>query len=359
MPLNPGLVVGCGQMAFAFGTMVFSQIFHFLLRTFSISTVFYITAALLLIPSAVTCTFITWPPPDDDETFGMEDTFLLHEHESSVIPLRKLFTLPVFWCYTSTILASQATFAFYPYFFKLGYAFGNSDEVIVNSFKIILLCSVISHPLIGVIADSLKWGHGRFSIGPKNMMVLFLAMQMVLYLLLIRFSHGGNFGGFVTATCVLYIVLSSGGCGGSLLAREIFGAKNTSLVFGVGAGFGFGFGDFASAELMAIVDSASKSQGATPSRYVPFYMIAILWSFVGMVSCAMMQRYESVPWRTQVCKDGLCACAVCVSRAKKICEFETGYGAIGKPALTVHPEEAEELLPSCSVTKIGSAVRAL
>lgn len=360
MPSHSGLAVGCGQMAFAFGTMVFSQIFQSLLRYFHIDSVFYITAALLFIPSAVSCMFLSWPREPAYEAYGTEDDFLLHEQEAKTISIREMLRLPVFWCYVSTILASQAAFAFYPYFFKLGAAFGSSEQAIVNSFEIVLLVSTISRPFIGVVADKLKWGHGHFSIGPKNMMTLFLFVQMIIFVLMIQFSHSGNFDGFVVAASVIFIVYSSGGCGAALLARDVFGAKNSSLVFGLGAGFGFGFGEFLSGELMSVIDSVNNARGPTQCRYIPFYVIAILWSLIGLVSCAVMQKHGSKLSSLEVRRDSLFPPAADTSQdseARMIFGSYRDYGAVDTSTLTVHLAENEQVSPSFEATEVEIAVR--
>lgn len=349
-------------MAFAFGTMVFSQIFQSLLQYFHIDTVFYITAALLFIPSAVSCVFLSWPREHAYEALETEDEFLLHEREAKTISIREMLRLSMFWHYVSTILASQAAFAFYPYFFKLGAAFGSSEQAIVNSFEIILLVSTLSRPFIGVIADNFKWGHGRFSIGPKNMMMLFLFVQLILFVLMIQFSHSGHFGAFVAAVSVIFIVYSSGGCGAALLARDIFGAKNSSLVFGLGGGFGFGFGEFLSGELMTIVDSVNNEPGATRCRYVPFYVIAMLWSLIGLVSCAMMQKHAGKLCGTEMAMSAPCLAPTGVlqdAEAKRALDFSTDYGAMGKATLIVRVAQNEEVGGSLDTTKVEIAIRAL
>lgn len=299
-PSRPGLLIGTGQLAFGLGGLAFAALFHSLLEHFDIKAVFRIAGTVLFLPSLLSSIFLSWPDHDHSDAEHIEDAFttqeqhkLIERKRQSPISWKNLLLLRTFWCYIIVIMAAQAGFAFYPYFFKIGMSFGFSEAVVVNYFQVALFVSTILRPLGGVMSDSLRWGNGRFAVGPRNAMVVLLLFQIIMFTGLIWVSYNGDFFGFVVATTGVLFVFSAGACGPALMAREIFGAENSSLVFGMGGGIAMGMGEFISGELMAIVDWSNEPDSGGPLKYVKFYVISIVFSLLGLLCCAMMKSYGS------------------------------------------------------------------
>eukprot|EP00177_Eucheuma_denticulatum_P006391 GFKZ01011665.1.p1 GENE.GFKZ01011665.1~~GFKZ01011665.1.p1 ORF type:complete len:542 (+),score=39.02 GFKZ01011665.1:303-1928(+) len=358
-PSRPGLLIGTGQLAFGLGGLTFAAIFHSLVEHFDIKSMFRISGTVLFLPSLLSSIFLSWPHNDQavrPDTESLWNTFTTQEQHKlierkldSPIPWKRLLVLKSFWCYMIIIMAAQSGFAFYPYFFKIGMSFGFSDAAVVGYFQIVLFISTVLRPLGGIMSDSLRWGGGRFSVGPRNTMVVLLLFQIIMFAALIQVSYNVDFFGFVVATAGVLFVFSAGACGPALMAREIFGPENSALVFGMGGGIAMGMGEFISGELMAFVDWSDESEFSGPSKYVDFYAISIVFSVLGLLCCALMQTYGSERAGDQISKPSgdhsLTAVSVRgLDTSDFVSEYDVNdymnYGTVAVPANTSRPHNS-------------------
>lgn len=295
-PDHPGLAVGLGQMSFGLGSIIYNSVFTRLLTHTTVSTTLISSAAVLAVPTAIAAFFLEWPSKHVLHPF---EEFINNSYDASdsevssvSIPLKKLVLLLPFWFYVLAVLGAQAGFAFIPFFFKISHTFKAPLENIIASFDILFLISTIFRPFAGILADSLKLGTGQLSIGSKNMMFLLLFMQMVMFMLLVPISAFENYLGFVFASGIILTIFAAGACGASILARDLFGKHNSSLVYGVGGSIAIGVGEFVSGELMNVIDLSDKV-GTSPNKFNAFYTVCAVWSALGLLSCLMIQKY---PW---------------------------------------------------------------
>lgn len=291
VPTQPGLAIGVGQMSFGFGWIFFSSFFEYLLQHFQCSTAFLITSVFLAVPSAACVMVMKWPCAKRSAEQNVSDVNANRELRNILIPWRRLpFILP-FWNYVGVIFVGQIGYALIPYFFSIGNSFGKSMDEAVTSFEVAILCSTVARPVIGILADSLKWGNGSFSIASKNVISLLFILQMLSFIGLISFSQSSNYTGFVVCASVTFVVFSGIAVEAPILARDMFSPVNSSLVFGVGASIAMGFGEFLAGEMMAAVDSASSIEGFGPAKYDLFYVLSIGICIFGLMFCIMLQKY--------------------------------------------------------------------
>lgn len=290
-PHRPGLAVGLGQMGFGLGSIIYTILFNALLDAFPVTTALYISAVFLTLPVALSVPFLKWP----------ESSQKSHSHrgndanvigEGQVIPWLSLLSVPLFWYYIGTVCALQAPFALIPFFFKVGLSFGANMKVLVACFDVVFLGSTLLRPVAGVLADSLKVGRGCFAMGSKNLMGLLLIVQITFFMILLAVTYIESFAGYVIASGILITVFGGGACGASILARDMFGAQNSSLVFGMGAAIGMGIGEFVSNSLFSFFD-LSHRYGDTASRYSPFHVVCVIWSLLGLICCVHIQRHPA------------------------------------------------------------------
>lgn len=317
-------------MCFGLGCAFFSSFFEYLLRNFRCSTAFLITAAALAAPSASCIGLLKWPSGPGPLQENVSENTLKDEHHL-VIPWTKLPFLLPFWYYVASIFAGQVGYAFIPYFFKIGRSFGKSTDVLVNSFQVAILLSTISRPFVGMLSDSLKWGHGFFGMGSKNVLIILLILQLTAFVCLVSFS---TFLGFVVCSCIVLVVFSGVAVESSILARDMFTPVNSSLVFGFGASIAMGFGEFGTGEIMAAVDNAPAFEVSGASKYHPFYMLSAALSVFGLLSCFMLQKHAPLCCSSEASEflSGVQTCSTMEERERVI-----GKGGILKKSYSSMP----------------------
>lgn len=255
-----------------------------------------IAALVLTVPCLLSALFLEWPPqytssvPNDTLDFDPPETSEIS------LTLSQLPSMPSFWLYTFATVAAQAGFAFIPFYFDMGQAFGAEMSVILATFQISSMLSALCKPFVGLCIDKVKTHRGFFSLGSKNMMLIFMMLQTFSFFLLIPVTVRQNFSQFVLLVGMLLIVFAGSACCPSTLAREQFGNVNSSLILGVGGSLALGLGEFITATLVALsVQCSGNEQG--PLAYIVFYLIAALWSLCGVVSCIFLG-----PSRTHACQ---------------------------------------------------------
>lgn len=293
MPKRQGLAVGCCQMAYGFGPVLFSPIFTAFLTVIGCVNALY-TAAILLSVLGFTCTyFLEWPSSIADDTSGQNGNNLEPYSQGVKIPWRRFPFLLPFWNYMITVFMTQLAYAFYPYFFEIGLTFKQPMYKLVNSFQIANLLGTFARLAAGVLADRMGCGWGPLYSGAKNLMLILLVMQSAACLLLASWSNSNNFTGFSACVGIMFIVFGGGSCDAVVLARDMFSPANSAIVFGIGAGFTIGLGEAFSSALMARVESWMPVAAVKePGSYNMFYLMSALFSFCGFLACLFVERCE-------------------------------------------------------------------
>lgn len=132
-------------------------------------------------------------------------------------------------------------------------------------------------------------------------MTCYLCIQTVAFVCLSKLGVGKEvedvqvmFWQFMMAVMVLVTVMAA--CCGSaaVLARDVFGAENSLVVFGLGSGLGCGAGEGFGTVLMTFAEARAtqSGMGGGGEMYRAFYVAAAVWSFVGMLCIGGLSRCE-------------------------------------------------------------------
>lgn len=117
-------------------------------------------------------------------------------------------------------------------------------QCLVHWYKVIFFVATLTRPFVGILADSFKFGEGIFLIASKNTVAALLLLQTGTFLVLVPISIQGYLYGFLMSMSLIFIVFAAAECVASILARDVFGAENSSLVFAAGGAIGFGIGEY-------------------------------------------------------------------------------------------------------------------
>lgn len=206
-----------------------------------------------------------------------------------------ILMLPTFWQYLLTGLTSGASFAFNPYFYKLGYAFGRQQQELVRLFQITEVVGTLLGVVVAMLTDVLHTKDGYAFSGSRNMSIGFLLVQTVLFIVCAAASSTGLFWTFLSAVCVLKVIMLCHEGIGALLAKDFFGSANTVVVFGFGAGLALGGGEGISAWTMSFLEGLERHfrggvRDLPPDAYNSFYIAASVYSFMGLICATVMAR---------------------------------------------------------------------
>lgn len=300
-----------GQLAWGAGSVSCTQIFSALLANYGVHRALIFSSLLLVILSVPAALFSRYPPhpiqPTVSPHIKTESTFLLPDTSTievdrtvgNSVSWKRVLTFPTFWLYLLTGLTSGASFAFNPYFYKLGQAFGRDQWELVRLFQITEIVGTLLGVAIAVLTDVLHTKDGYLFSGSRNMSIGFLLIQTILFLVCATASSTRSFYTFLFAVCILKVVMLCHEGISALLAKDFFGTANTVIVFGFGAGLALGIGEGLSAWTMSFLESLERhfrggARHLTPDAYNSFYIVAALWSFIGLVCAIVMTRPSEI-----------------------------------------------------------------
>lgn len=229
---------------------------------------------------------VEWPElPCSEEASKSEDDPLLSNHLPDGRPLtwKTLPCLTVFWLYVITLSATQAPYAFFPYFFDIGNSYGVPLHVQVRCFQIVSILSSISRPFFGGICEGLKHADGS-SLASKKAIMAVLASQLFLFLLMIPMSCFESFNVIGGSIMMLY---SGSTCLAVILAREMFGKNNSALVFGMGGSLALGLGGSFSVVMM---EQLAVEVEQFSDDYSNYYWFSLVWTAVGLTAGYFLHR---------------------------------------------------------------------
>lgn len=302
LPKTPGFAVALGQMAFGMGSIVVAWLFDTLVKSVGLNRALVTSAAILGLPTFLAGICVRWPSeqvssPQAESQMSSEELSPILGDGMRKLHWSRLTLTPEFWLYMVAVLSAGASYAFIPYYFKLGARFGASSNTLVKLFQITSVAATLFGMASSVWTEKFRTqGRGGcagfFSSGSKNVMALFLGAQTGLFLVLIPICSSGAFVPFVVVVAVLKMIMAShAGCA-VLLARDMFGEKNGCVVFGVGGGITLGLGEGISAGLMAAVEQWAEGAGYKGSAgdFNAFYVVSAVWSLVGTISVLWLCR---------------------------------------------------------------------
>lgn len=306
-PNHAGLAFGLSQLAFGTSSVTCTQIFSFLIFKLGLHRALILSSAFLCTLSLFPLLFLRYPdtvttPPNTSRLSQdvIDATAVSHESTNGLaIHWKLILCLPTFWLYLITVLTSGVSFAFNPYFYKLGHTFGKSQWELVPWFQATEMTATLMSFFVAMATDVFRKRRGYFYSGSRNFCLLFLFLQVILFAICAASSSYGVFPLYICSVAVLKVVMFCHEGLAALLARDFFGTSNTIIVFGFGAGLALGFGEGLSAWAMSLVETLHRSPGTLiehllPSAYNEFYYAAALWSIIGLVCALLLRRPVSI-----------------------------------------------------------------
>lgn len=299
MPATPGLAVGLAQLSFGTGSILVAWLFNVLIERYGVVYSIIFSGIGMSFLSSVPSFFIAWPSNVsqllDDDVIDGEDEALLScaENKEHHLNWNELMFSFEFGLYIMAVLTAGVSYAFIPYYFKIGESFNVSSQVLIMTFQVTGVAATIFGLLASMWTDNFAIARNRwFSSGSKNMMGFFLVIQTSLCFALIFMSRMNLFIPFVISVAFMKMIMAAhAGCA-ALIARDFFGKKNSCIVFGIGGGLALGTGEGSSAALMAFVESHSPVDMVGPRMFEPFYFIAGIWSAVGLVCLILLKKHR-------------------------------------------------------------------
>lgn len=304
-PQNRGLAVGLGTLAFGLGIVSLTILFTAFLTVASVADTIVITGCLLALGMLPAVLFMRWPGESNihydlsntlspEGTVSNEETIPIrhkeHDYEQGgYIGLAKSRN---FWLYIIVVFTSGASFCLNPYFYKIGLLFGVSFHALVFWCNFVMIVSTLSGLFGGVLMDNrhLHSAAGFWSSPSRNIMLVLMSMQPLVMLMMVVANNFSMFWVFVLVRTLLSIIVTLHVSAAILLARDIFGNEDGSRAFGIGAGLSLGGGDSASVVLMSkSLDIAANGVPKVPSDFNLFYLIAAVWSVVGVICTVMIK----------------------------------------------------------------------
>lgn len=291
-PHNSGLAVGASQTAFGLGTIVLTQLFSVLLASTNHINAIFLASCCLTTGAVLPTLFMRWP--SQGEVTPAEELQPLYPQSEQLekLPWHRLICLRDFWLYLIAIFTTGATYMLNPYYFKLGTLFNAPFDQLVLLFNLGNLVATLLALFGTAMTDVVRFGSGFWFSGAKNLMIVFMLMQTALLFAMIAVNNAMNFWAFVVIKSLMKIVMACHAGYAAILARDLFGAQNSCIVFGFGAGLALGGGEGVSAWLMAAVE-ATVGHVKLPSDYNPFYWIGGVWSLVGLFCVLAVDRHKS------------------------------------------------------------------
>ncbi|CAN8071670.1 unnamed protein product [Agarophyton chilense] len=291
-PHRSGLAIGLGHAAFGAGTVITTELFSLVLTRTDPVFAIYTASAILSTSAFFPAMFMRWPSENEISKQEEENRLLERLEPIERIPVSHIIRLPNFWLYIFTIFSTSVTYMLNPYYFKLGHLFGRPLDKLVLYFNISNIASTLCSLFVSTLTDFVRSNTGFFFSGSKNIMIFLMFLQTICLYLSINVNNTQNFRGFVVLKATMKIIeMSHVGCA-ALLARDLFGLSNSCIAFGFGAGLALGGGEAASAWLMGTVEALARPISA-PSDYNPFYLIAVVWSTMGLICVMAVQRHKN------------------------------------------------------------------
>ncbi|KAJ8904734.1 hypothetical protein NDN08_001250 [Rhodosorus marinus] len=288
---NPGVVTGIGMFSSSLGSIVLAFVYSVSQEQLTwLQSLFACGISMFLANSAASLSLTT---ALEDEVQDEEGVPLLSDQKpdnSVKLGIWEILRDPNLYyfllCFSAAVGPGYGT--------AVGFqqmsvdVFNLSSTVSNKYFLLVTALGLVGRLGAGFGGDILKTEKGVFSNGALNVTGLLLVLQSVAILLMQNFPT--NFYSFVICSCITYFVFAGGAVTGALLARNLFGMANGSLVFGF-TGLAVGGGDLLSSWL--IKQHAGEVTSGDPSllsSYGEFIYVSIFWTLVGFVALVFIRK---------------------------------------------------------------------
>lgn len=254
-------------MLFGLGFVTYSSLYNYLLSHFHISTALRITAILLTFPTMLTSFFISYSPHQRDVPLQFR------ERESFQGLIKKMSV----WLYFSSVFGTRAAYAFIPFFTQFAKGYGVEELHANKALETLFFLSSMSRPFVGMLGDRFKFGKGPFDLASKNLMCLILFVQTGIFITLHSLSGHTNYVWFQLAAGGLLCAFSGASSIILLLAKDVFGSRNSFFVYSLAGSLSMGLGEFVSVQ--------ACSEILTHHNERVFFWIGACWSGIALATC--------------------------------------------------------------------------
>lgn len=278
-PQHPGLGVGLCMTGFGLGPVVFSEIFDAIIKAVDVvsaarlSSLGFTVSTLAFVPFVRLPLAVEYVPMEDEA-----DAKLTLEGEK--IEPQTLPFLRDFWLYMIAVFAAQVDFALLPYYFEMGADYNVSHSTIVRSFQVSNIGAALARLGVGALTEY---------VGSMRLTAILLFLQTALFGLFAIAAAMRSFAGFFFIALSILVSYSGLTCASAMLARDMFGTTNSTIVFCIGAGITMGLGEFFATWFIGTLE-ASVPHTNGPSRFNAFFALSAFISLVGAASIICASR---------------------------------------------------------------------
>lgn len=294
MPKTPGLAMTFVSAGFGLSQSVLSPMLVISIALEGICVSVVMTAFVSFVLTYISVRFLSFPTYADQAAIGAVSTasdlvpdILVCSTVNEVLTWRALLKMPQFYLYVFVTFTGRTAHALFPYYFKLGNVFGLSTSFVVMGFQVLSLVGILYAFAGNVLLDRLS-SPNKCAVRP--LLAAVFLVQAALFLCLIPISHASNGPLALLVISCLIIMLESQTAFSVILARDIFGMKNSALIFGVVGGLSIGFGVSFFVLLMSAIEKAGGDGKSTPRTFVNFYPLAATSCVVGALGVMAMRR---------------------------------------------------------------------
>lgn len=301
LPSNPGLAMSFVSGGFGLSQFCLSPALSIAIALAGLRAALVLTAVFSFLATFVSLRYLSFPTEKDIAAIGLpasapeaniellSSSAATGSMSDNILTWGRLLRMPQFYLYIIASFTGRTAQSLFPYYFKLGDVFGLSASTVIFGFQALSLIGVFYAFAGNSLLERLSSPH-RSAVRPLLTIVFFA--QAALFALMVPVSNAVNGWAALLITSCLIIMLESQTAFGVILARDVFGNKNSALVFGVAGGLSFGVGASFFTGLLAFIEQSEGSKVSTPATFIMFWPLAACASLIGGL-CVLSLRKKS------------------------------------------------------------------
>lgn len=289
---NSQIAMGMFTMSIRLGSIAYAWLISHLCLIVSVTAAISFSAMITAAFTAVVTAFLRLPNIHSQTNF-IENSYEQGEGLDLDFPnltWRSAVVTFSFWIYLFVLMILSVPFSFFPYFFKIGQVFKQSGPLVLSTFQKACVGSAITGMVTPVLSGRFKFGSGVFSSSHRNIFFILLATQTCLFFNMTSFTEIVDYGKFVQSVGALIVLRGSFMSTMTLLAVDMFGEKNSALVFGAGGGVACCLGESFGIILLAVEDLMHNGKDRQPQDFFGFYRTMVVLSTFGTASMLFFKR---------------------------------------------------------------------
>lgn len=290
MPRRPGLAMTLVSAGFGLSQFILSPILTISISVLGLRATLLGTAITAFLATFLCLRFLSFPTQRDMAEIGTPTSAsdgnieLLPSSSANgpvsqnILTWSKLLRMPQFYLYLVVTFTGRTAQSLLPYYFKLGHVFGLSTSSVVLGFQALSILGIFYAFAVNSLMEHLS---SSYRSAARLLLSVVFFIQVGLCLLMIPVSKAYNGWAALTITSCLIVMLESQTAFSVILARDIFGKKNSALVFGVAGGLSIGVGGCFFTTLLAAIELYGDDKVSTPDTFLRFWPLAAFTSLIG------------------------------------------------------------------------------